>query len=515
MKRYSVKVETSGLAVKKLARLRVVVASALLVGFGGCTATRRPLTTDKTTSWLITCEVTSECGRGLSCIHGICTTSCSTSDACAELAQDAICATPRTNLCSPRAEPTSGFCTLGCGERACAGAAARLTCVESACVSRSCAGDAGIPATTPVDSGGQNASPPCSRGWGAVTAMKQARFQHTATLLQNGKVLVVGGANASGIIPDAELYDPATGNWTNAGTLNDARYGHEAVLLANGTVLVVGGATGGIAGGMITPLGSAELYDPIKNSWTLTRALMSERAGTATLLNSGMVLYAAGQEKSGASGLGSWSARSEIYDPLAGLWSITGDLNQKRGGHTATLLQDGEVLVAGGTSTGNEALTSAETYDPSTGLWTTVGSLHEGRQGFRATLLQNGKVLVAGGSFPPTTPSGSADLYDPPSKSWSQAASMTDPRWNHTATLLPDGKVLVAGGSAGVSGNTFNVVTTAEVYDASANTWSPAGILVQPRWGHAATLLEDGSVLIEGGYADANTTQGAELYACH
>jgi N-acetylneuraminic acid mutarotase len=129
--------------------------------------------------------------------------------------------------------------------------------------------------------------------------------------------------------------------------------------------------------------------------------------------------------------------------------------------HTATLLQNGQVLVAGGDSFG-----TAELYNPATGTWTVTGSMNIARAGYTATLLGNGKVLAAGGSYgvyPVDHTLRSAELYDRATGAWTMTGSMNTSREFHTATLLPNGQVLVAGGESG-SGRTFTLVTSAELY---------------------------------------------------
>jgi hypothetical protein len=143
--------------------------------------------------------------------------------------------------------------------------------------------------------------------------------------------------------------------------------------------------------------------------------------------------------------------------PMPFTFSDTGSLNIPRFLHTATLLPNGKVLVAGGDS-GSGELSSAELYDPATGTWSATGSLNTARSQHTATLLPNGKVLVAGGEGPGGV-LRSAELYDPISGTWSNTGNGTARRV-HTATLLPNGKVLVAGGQ-GISGN----LTSADLYD--------------------------------------------------
>jgi N-acetylneuraminic acid mutarotase len=203
-------------------------------------------------------------------------------------------------------------------------------------------------------------------------------------LLPNGKVLVAGGYNTnSGALSSAELFNPATGTWTNTGSMTNARVGHTAILLSNGKVLVAGG-------------GGAELYDPATETWTVTGAMTTNRARhTATLLPNGRVLVAGGLNVS------TYLTSSELYDPVMGIWSATGSMTNERAYHKATLLPSGKVLVMGGigisTRPGLNILASAEIYDPDTGKWILAGAMTTNRAYHTATLLPNGRVLVAGG----------------------------------------------------------------------------------------------------------------------
>ena len=159
--------------------------------------------------------------------------------------------------------------------------------------------------------------------------------------------------------------------------------------------------------------------------------------------------------------------------------------------HTATLLEDGRVLVAAGLGS-----KTAELYDPATNTWMPTGSITSNRFSHTATLLKDGRVLVAGGYsyFPGDNLTASVDLYDPATDTWTAAAPMTQPREQHTATLLEDGKVLVAGGCCGVD-------KSAELYDPASDTWKAAATLTSGRSSHTATLLKDGRVLVAGGWA--------------
>jgi N-acetylneuraminic acid mutarotase len=239
----------------------------------------------------------------------------------------------------------------------------------------------------------------------ATGKMVTPRSRGTATLLADGKVLVAGGASSTVFgLASAEVYDPVSGTWTATGAMDTAREFPTATLLRDGKVLVVGGSDSA------STQASAELYDPISGTWTATgRMVVALSDGySATLLADGKVLVAGGQE----SGSHQASASAELYDPQSGVWSAIQGMLARRTGHTATLLRDGRVLVTGDRgedlSAGGleERLRSAELYDPASGTWSATASMLA-KGGHTATLLPDGKVLVEGGT------DGDAELYDP------------------------------------------------------------------------------------------------------
>ncbi|MBC7880943.1 MAG: hypothetical protein H7Y37_06365 [Anaerolineae bacterium] len=341
--------------------------------------------------------------------------------------------------------------------------------------------------------------------WTITGSMSTERYLHTATLLPNSKVLVAGGGtqSGSGISNSAELYDPQTGTWSSTGSLNIARYQHTATLLPNGKVLVAGGVGTEFTNGTNT-LNNVELYDISTGTWTVTNSMSAKRyLHTATLLPNGKVLIAGG----GVVGTSSITALSsaDLYDPQTNTWSNTGSMKGARTNHTATLLSNGKVLVAGGID--GISLSTAELYNPQTASWTTTGSMNMERYSYTATLLSNGKVLVAGegGS------NGSAELFDPQTDTWSMTGFMNKARSSHTATLLANGKVLIAGG---ISSSGY--LSSAELYDLQSGTWSITDSLNTPRSWHTATLLPDGKVLVTGGQYIPNqifnVLNSAEVY---
>ena len=326
--------------------------------------------------------------------------------------------------------------------------------------------------------------------------MSTARTAHTATLLPSGKLLIVGGDTClfTGYyyefcpLSSAEVYDVGAGTFATTGKMSVARVFHTATLLNNGKVLVTGGHDA-----------SAELYDPASGTFAVTGSMsVGRNSHTATLLASGKVLIAGGQ------GVGVL-ATAELYDPTSGTFTATGSMAAARTSHTATLLINGKVLIAGGFNSAGATLATTELYDPGSGTFTATGAMATARTSHTATLLANGKVLVTGGiaNMANGGSLSSAEVYDVVAGTFSATGPMMTVRDSHFAILLANGTVLVAGGPFGSSGG-----LTAELYNTGNGTFTETGGMETSRALAAAVLLPDGRVFVSGG----SDTISAELY---
>lgn len=323
--------------------------------------------------------------------------------------------------------------------------------------------------------------------WSNVAPLTSARFRHTSTLLDDGRVLVAGGGNGGSSFDAAELFDPTTSSWSVTDSLAAERESHTATRLLDGRVLVVGGERKNQTFPTTTSRNSVEIYDPVSATWDAAAPLATARSfHTATLLPDGRVLVVGGHTWV------FWQLNAavldtvELYDPAADAWTSGGTLSTPRSGHSATLLADGRVLVAGGSGA------TAELFDPASKTWSATGSMGEGRRSHFAVLLQDGRVIVGGSGSATST-----EVYSPATGTWSAVGNLASYEGRRTATLLPDGRVLVAGGY-----NSNRVSMASELFDPNANTWSVTHALSSARIKHAATLLADGRVLVTGGWID-------------
>jgi len=327
-------------------------------------------------------------------------------------------------------------------------------------------------------------------------SMSVARADHTATLLPDGRVLIAGGMVENGVFLDSmEIFDPSTAHFSPAGAMSSKRVGHSATLLPNGKILIAGGLA---ARGEI--VSSAELYDTRTGKLSAAAPLHEARNGhEAILLPNGKVLILGGYD--GRRFLSS----VEIYDPAANQFLAAGNLQIARGGAVAVLLKDGTVLLTGGASgseSNHKVLQSAEIYNPQTRTSMLVADMTSPRYKHAATLLTNGQVLITGGSDEHDW-SGvydTAEIYDPASRKFTQTAKMTSKRFKlpHATALLKNGNALIAGGNR-----------VPEVFEASSGKFEAvSGTMGEPKLFATATLLNDGRVLIAGGYGNGTPERG-------
>jgi hypothetical protein len=298
---------------------------------------------------------------------------------------------------------------------------------------------------------------------------------------------------------------PASG-FTPAGRMQNPREDHTMTVLNDGKVLVAGGMVWFAPQNqdgcllsvcfVLSALASAEIFDPAAGTFTSTAAMTANRVfHTATLLGDGRVLVAGGDDRHTNT-----YDTAEIFDPSTGVFTLTGNMVYARSGHTATLLASGKVLLAGGAGAQAVAPLSEELFDPATGQFAATGSMITTRVRHTATLLSDGRVLIAGG-----TDAGSsvltAELFDPNTGTFTTTGTMSS--YHSVATLLTTGLVLMTGGAT----------AAAELYDPKAGTFSLTGSMGTMLGGATATLLANGKVLVTGGL-DANNLEvaTAELF---
>lgn len=317
--------------------------------------------------------------------------------------------------------------------------------------------------------------------------MNFSRATHRATLLSNGKVFISGGFSTNrNSLASTEIYDPKGEIFFSGGNMNVARASHSATLLPNGKVLIAGGYNGEY-------LDSAEIYDPQTGDFSLVGKMTMPRSEhIAVLLANGKVLLAGGVGKG-------WTflADAEVFDPATNSFTKTGKMTTARESHTATLLKDGTVLIAGGHKGRRadiEIYKSTEIYSPQTEKFTAAADLTVKRHKHDAVLLEDGRVLIVGGTD--ERDSGGAyrdvEIYNPKTKNFSKVGKMKFARYKlqGTSVLLATGKVFIAGGA-----------NQAEIFNPKTNSFEIIeGNYESARLFSTATLLPNGQILIVGGY---------------
>ncbi|MFH1028964.1 MAG: kelch repeat-containing protein, partial [Pseudomonadota bacterium] len=397
--------------------------------------------------------------------------------------------------------------------------------------------------------------------WKLAGSMSTARRYGGDARLRDGRIIAMGGTDTTGVdgtasifYNTAEIYDPVTATWTAA---NGLTTGERALFSVAGLpkwkILLTGGWNGSAA------LSSADVYDPDTESFSATGFMnVARREHRSTMLFDGRVLITGGFNS-----VGTPLATAEIYDPVAGTFSYTtGPMAAARGAHRMNTVGDGKILITGGFGVGGFALASAELFDPVTKTFSPAGSLGQARARHSATQLPTGEILIAGGN------SGSAvlastEIYNPDSKAFSPGLPLNQARQTHSAQVLPNGKVLFSGGNNNPSGAwdiQTNFLSSCELYDRKTNTmtttgsktnatsaglpyllwtgkfmyagggtnetelytpdmpgtletWEPGGTMATGRTEAFWSALDDGTVLVSGGFDSAgNVLASAEVY---
>ncbi|GMU06721.1 hypothetical protein ASNO1_29740 [Corallococcus caeni] len=280
-------------------------------------------------------------------------------------------------------------------------------------------------------------------GWSATGPLFTARYGHAAVLLQDGRVMVLGGSNTSAL-SSVEFYDPVAGTWSAGPDMPFTVASPKAALLPDGKVFVVAGGT------------RALLFDPSAAAWTvLPERTYGHSLPVVTVLLDGRVLV------SGDPG-------AELFDFASGSWTRPVPVvTPSRTAHAATRLADGRVLFTGGYNYSPPFLATASIFDPATNTEVATGSMSVPRTGHAMQSLPDGSVLVLGGSPASTVLTNSVERYDPVTGTFSTRVALNLGRQYHQVARLASGKLLVAGGS--VAGQSVPVTTAqTEVYDPAA-----------------------------------------------
>lgn len=308
------------------------------------------------------------------------------------------------------------------------------------------------------------------------------RTKHQAVLLNSGNVLCFGGNNgwAMSLVyyTSAEIYNTGTNTWSNTGSMSEARDNFASAVLPNGNVLAIGGKNSVTSG-----LATCEIFNVGTNTWSAGPSMTYGRWGhNAVTLQNGKVLVAGGDDDYGQS--------AELYDPVANTWTLTPDMQYEHGQYSSlVLLADGKVLCTGGWFASPDG-TVAEVYDPVLNTWTAVGDMGQNRTlKHTSVLLNDGKVLIFGG-----TSSGSAEIFDPNTGTFTATASPLTGRSHAQGFRMTDGKVFTfaTGG--------FSIPTNCmEIYNPTTGTWSSTTSSIYGAAAGAAVVLNTGQIFIIGG----------------
>ncbi len=310
----------------------------------------------------------------------------------------------------------------------------------------------------------------------AGPTMSVARALHLAVRLADNRVLIVGGADATGAtLATCEIYDPTTNAFAPTGNMATPRVLHAACLLADGRVMVAGGTSTlqpDVATAIGATLNSVEIWSPVTNTWTGANALGGNRLAPAL-----------------------------------------------------TRLSNNQIMVSGGVQVGfflgiplsAVSTPNVQRWNPATGTWSSGANMPQGRAGhhYNQVTLLDGRVLMTGGVNVPSllgastaAPIAGADVYNPTTNTWA-TVNMPTARALHSATRLADGRVVVCGGTQGTLLAPVSIANV-EVFNPTSNTWTPAPNLLQPRASHIGEVMPDGTLVLFGGQGAAATVTAIE-----
>ena len=353
------------------------------------------------------------------------------------------------------------------------------------------------------------------------------RFDHYATLLDDGRVLVSGGwtgtfenDNLTGFPAGIfQIYDPQTATWTFKGQLDRDSWEEIPDLFPQSSptrlpdrrivsVAILGDPHPHPPDIDEHPFGALVVFDTETDEWTRLSdiAVPTNRSfPDAAVLNDGRVVVVGGTEiGSGPSDTFRSLGIVEAYDPSTDTWHTLEPMNHPAVQRWLVTLDDGRILAAGGFIYEPDMerwVSEVEIYDPDTNKWMPAESMTAPHS--QAIVLMDGRVLATGGVLPHTD-SPASETYDPATGEWTETGAMSQHRSSHTLTLLPDERVLAVGGIGPMGDDDYIMHSTTEIFDPVTNTWSPGPELSQPRAIHSATLMPNGSVLIVGGVSERN-----------
>ena len=330
------------------------------------------------------------------------------------------------------------------------------------------------------------------------------RERFSVITLNDGRVMAIGGkaiglrnVEMGNFEDSTELLDTTTMTWKLTGKMNEKRKSPGVAQLDNQTVIAAGGT-----GAAKVPLNSVEIWNPKTEEWKHIASMNTARDSMGyALLPDGRFMVTGGKSIDKKGVLISSIKESEIYDPETEKWIEVAPMHEKRVNHTATLLNDGNVLVIGGGKEDGPYSKTVELYDTKRDIWISLEPMSVGRAMHTATKLLDGRVLIVGGRGKKT----STEIYDPRNKKWSGSGDTKYPRAEHSAISLPDGSVLITGG--------IGQLAQVELYNSRTNSWSTITELSTGRYRHSSAVLDDGTAVVMGGISEDGILASTETLA--